>query len=72
MTKSESNGSCFACGRQIKNRHYIVDTRDSQTSFVGPECFKLIVAAGNDGYQPPRGGPRLYRISQQLLESADD
>jgi len=56
----------------MKGRKYLADTRDGQTVFVGPECFKHIRAAGDEGYQPPLGGPRLFEMSQQMLESADD
>lgn len=65
-------GKCFACGKKIKGSGYLIDTRDSQTAVVGPDCFKRIKSAGDVGYQPPLGGPRLYEISQQMLESADD
>lgn len=52
---------CFACDCMIRRKApYQVDTRDSQIVFVGPECFKLVMAAGEKGYQPPKGGPRLY------------
>lgn len=51
---------CFACNRTLGKRPAVVDTRDGQTVFVGRECFKLIKAAGEAGYQPPLGGPRLY------------
>jgi len=61
---------CFACGRTLKGRRFLIDTRDSQTAFVGPDCFGHVQAAGNEGYKPPLGGPRLYEISRQLLESA--
>lgn len=52
---------CFACDRLIRSkRPHRADTRDGQWVFVGAECFKLIQAAGPAGYQPPRGGPRLF------------
>lgn len=63
---------CFACDKKLKGRGYLIDTRDNQTAVVGPGCFKKIRESGEAGYQPPLGGPRLYEISQQLLESADD
>lgn len=53
---------CFACGRKLGASPQLVDTRDAQTVYVGRECYKLVVAAGANGYQPPRGGPRLYII----------
>ncbi len=51
---------CFACDRRLGKSPKLVDTRDSQTVYVGSECFKLIAKAGETGYQPPLGGPRLY------------
>lgn len=62
---------CFACDRLLR-KPYRVRCEDEQFPFVGPECFKKVVKAGKDGYQPPKGGPRLFKISQELLESADD
>ncbi len=53
---------CFACGRKLGKKPGRVDTRDDQSVFVGRECFKLVMAAGEKGYQPPKGGPRLYPI----------
>lgn len=52
---------CFACGRLIRRTNpHRVDTRDDQTVYVGPECYRLVMNAGDAGYQPPLGGPRLY------------
>ena len=53
---------CFACDRPLyQHGHRLrVDTRDSQIVFVGRGCFEKIKAAGDAGYQPPLGGPRLY------------
>ncbi len=53
---------CFACDRPLKSdadRHH-ADTRDGQIVFIGSECLKKIRAAEDDGYQPPKGGPRLW------------
>lgn len=50
----------------------IVDTRDGQTVFVGSECFKLIKKAGESGYQPPKGGPRLWCIPKGLTQQQID
>lgn len=59
----ESNEvKCFACNRQLKGTPRIADTRDCQTVFVGPECYKAIRSAGETGYQPPLGGPRLWPL----------
>lgn len=54
---------CFACDRKLGKSPQLVDTRDDQTVYVGSECFKLIAAAGKQGYQPPKGGPRLWLLS---------
>lgn len=62
---------CFACDRALRRPH-IVRCIDEQTVFVGPECFRRVRESGAAGYQPPLGGPQLFEISQQLLESADD
>lgn len=57
--------ACFVCGKALPagGRH-LADTRDGQTVFVGPECFRKIVKAGDGGYQPEKGGPRLWTVSQ--------
>lgn len=55
---------CFACDRRLGRNPALIDTRDGQTAFVGSECFKLIRAAGDAGWQPPKGGPRLYLLSK--------
>lgn len=64
---SDSKTLCYACDRPLKRNGdeleaYRVDTRDHQTVFVGPECFRKIKAAGDAGYQPPLGGPKLYLL----------
>ena len=54
---------CFACGKAITRfPPAIVDTRDGQTVYVGPECFQHVKRAGDVGYQPPLGGPRLWLL----------
>lgn len=53
---------CFACGRRLGKYPILVDTRDDQTVYVGRECAKLVAAAGERGYQPPKGGPRLFPL----------
>jgi hypothetical protein len=52
---------CFACGRGLK-RPYSVECADDQRPDVGPECYRKIKDAGETGYQPPQGGPRLFLI----------
>lgn len=51
---------CFACDRQIKTTPRVLTCLDEQTVHVGPCCFTKAERAGLDGYQPPKGGPRLY------------
>lgn len=58
---------CFACDKPISRKDTIllsheVDTRDDQIVFVGADCFRKVKAAGDAGYQPPKGGPRLYPV----------
>lgn len=57
-------GRCFACDRRLGRNPAVAHCRDQQWVFVGSECFKLIRAAGNAGWQPPMGGPRLYAKKQ--------
>jgi hypothetical protein len=43
----------------------LVQVKDeSQTAYVGPDCYKKIKAAGAAGYQPPLGGPRLVLVKE--------
>ena len=51
---------CFACDRKIAKGAVNADTRDGQVVIVGPECYRKIRKAGAVGYQPPKGGPRLF------------
>ncbi len=64
---------CFACGKKLGKKPRLVDTRDDQLVYVGSECFRLIKKAGQLGYQPPSGGPRLYaHISPENKKRHDD
>lgn len=45
---------CFACGRPLKGSTHLVDTRDAQTAYVGPDCYAKIVACGDAGYSMPK------------------
>jgi len=56
---------CFACGRRLVRPRpvYLTDRLADGGSYVvqvGPECFGLARQAGAAGFQPPRGGPRIY------------
>jgi hypothetical protein len=55
---------CFACDKPMRSGQYAVaDTRDDQLVWVGPDCLRKIKASGENGYQPPMGGPRLWLVS---------
>jgi hypothetical protein len=57
---------CFACDKKFRNlaSRRLVDTRDDQLVYVGPDCYKRIAQAGDVGYRHPTGGPRLFLISE--------
>jgi hypothetical protein len=65
-----SKGKCFACDRRLGRNPYRAVTADKQIVFVGSECYKNI--KDESGYQPPKGGPKLYAgvfsPSGELLE----
>ena len=52
----------YACDRAMKPAGAPVYTADDggQRQFVGPDCYLQVQAAASAGFQPPRGGPRLY------------
>src|SRR5687767_89245 len=54
---------CFACDKPLGRNPKTADTRDDQIVFVGSDCHKRIEAAGKVGYQPPKGGPRLFPVA---------
>ena len=49
---------CFACDKPLKPNPHVAVTLDGQIVYVGSECYKRI---GKDGFQPPSGGPKIYR-----------
>lgn len=59
---------CFACGARIgKSGCARAHTADGQNVYVGSSCWQKILSASTDvrggehaGYQPPKGGPRLW------------
>lgn len=65
--------NCFACGKPIKGRPHLVTALDDQTMYVGPGCYRKVIAAGLKGYQPRarKGsgtpGPRLYQMRLKEL-----
>ncbi len=61
---------CFACGRKLPASPYFCNTADGQKELrVGPDCWRRIKASGNNGYQPPKGGPRLYLPGNEPKET---
>lgn len=54
---------CFACDKPLHARKFLVQSAvDEQTMFVGPDCYEHVLRAGEQGWQPPFGGPRLKLI----------
>lgn len=61
----DQDDKCFACGKAFRDgKKLLADTREDQKVFVGSACMKKIIRAGEAGYQPPLGGPRLYPVRQ--------
>lgn len=65
---------CFACNLKLVRPEFVF-TQDRMSDgrqyevFVGPDCFAHVQAAGDAGYQPPLGGPRLF-ISADAARAA--
>lgn len=59
---------CFACDRPLSPNPYPVSCVDDQWVYVGVNCWRMVRAAGSDGYQPPKGGPRLFPLRPEHLE----
>ena len=65
---------CFSCDKPLLSdvdgllnaRH--VWTRDGQNPIVGFECYKRASAMTIHGYQPPKGGPRIYTTMLPLCD----
>jgi hypothetical protein len=54
---------CYACGKMTRGtREFplqaVLEDDDGNLVWVGPDCHKKTRAEG--GYQPTRGGPRLF------------
>lgn len=63
---------CFACNKILGKNPKMVDTRDDQKVYVGAECYKRVVQAGERGYKCPNaipGEPRLYPIKASKPKS---
>jgi hypothetical protein len=69
-TATAKEPRCFACDRPLKpGRIHWADTRDGQLVHVGLECWRKIALAGDEGYQPPLGGPRLFLVPTTELRA---
>ncbi|TXH57555.1 MAG: hypothetical protein E6Q97_04255 [Desulfurellales bacterium] len=56
---------CYACDLLLSAKRplrLVNVAREDQNVEVGPECYRNVQAAGADGWQPSKGGPRLYPI----------
>jgi hypothetical protein len=63
MENGEHIERCFSCGRKLgKKKPHLVDTRDCQTVYVGPECYRKIKAAGEAGHTPDGWKPGMVRL----------
>jgi len=63
---------CFACGRKMIRPEtvFLEDRLSNGLQYdvsVGPECFKHVREASPAGYQPPRGGPKLYFTASDAI-----
>jgi hypothetical protein len=63
---SKSFERCFVCDKPMRSTHRVVTEDGAQHPFVGPECYRHIRKCGDSGYQPSRGGPRLFAIRALL------
>lgn len=71
--KAHIDEPCFACGRPMRGKSYPAQVeREDTVVHVGPDCASHIKAAGNAGYQPPLGGPRLFHIDTQESTNGSD
>ncbi len=58
---------CYICGKKFQSaKRYQVDTRDDQIVYVGPDCYKRVMAAGDEGFAPlPKGYVKFYPMPRQ-------
>lgn len=60
---------CFACNARLARPEsvFLTDKLSDGRQYevhVGPECFKHVKASGVTGYQPAKGGPRLFLLAE--------
>lgn len=66
LRRGTDTTKCFACDKILTGaRQYVrAETSDGQRVLVGRECFRKIKDAGDQGYQPPLGGPKLFPLKE--------
>lgn len=52
---------CFACDKPLGAIPHMAETSDGQKVYVGIGCWKEMHGY-TLGWQPPKGGPRLFPI----------
>lgn len=63
---------CFACGKPLpKSKKMARVDLEPTIVYVGPDCYRHVVAGGEGGWQPPKGGPCLHATRQVSNTEAD-
>jgi hypothetical protein len=66
MEAEERRKRCYACDKLHASVEYVLTEDGAQTVPVGPSCYaKVRKLDKHGGYQPPRGGPRLFLIGSK-------
>jgi hypothetical protein len=68
--------TCYACGKRTKGtRDFMLtvclEDDDGRRVPVGPDCYRRVRGQGHFGFQPTKGGPRLFIDEAARLERAD-
>lgn len=57
---------CFACERIHGISHFVLVDGEATTVCVGPSCYAKVRKFDKiGGYQPPKGGPKLFLIGSK-------
>lgn len=60
---------CYCCGKKTANPYQAFCEDDNgQEQLVGRDCYKQIKAANSEGWQPPRGGPRMFSSREAAIK----
>lgn len=57
---------CYACDKPLMMNAYEALTIDNQLIWVGADCARKIAKANKEGWQPPKGGPKLFDPSRRV------